>query len=349
MYFRSGKISAISIWSFYTSVFAAVLIPNHSLAASTEISGVLEAEVGIAEDFEGNSSNDIVQATVEIALNSELSEWFGAHVSLLYEQDATDLEVDNGYIEFGNPFISSFFFRLGQLYVPFGAFESNMISDPLTLEIAETRESAFTIGYEKSFRAALYLFNGDLVEAGGDDTIDNVGIEVGYSFEGESISFDIGFGYINNIAESDGLSGIISDNDPVPDDGVTEVTEYVPGMMAHFIFEWGSFQFIGELAAATKEFAAGEIYAAQKSKPSAANLELAYSFTDNWNLAAGVQNSVDMAGFLPETRFLVATSYRIDEATVLAFEYANDSDYATTKLGTGNSGSSITMQLAAEF
>jgi len=29
----------------------------------------------------------------------------------------------------------------GQLYVPFGAFETGLISDPLTLEIGETRES----------------------------------------------------------------------------------------------------------------------------------------------------------------------------------------------------------------
>lgn len=351
MYFRGGYSNAVTAWMFFTFSLSAAFIPNLAVAGSTEISGVVEVELGFTDDFDGTSSSDIVLATTEIALDSELSEWFGAHVSLLYEQDATDLEIDNGYIEYGNAFLSSIFARAGQLYVPFGAFETNMISDPLTLEIAETREVAFTIGYESSFHATMYLFNGDLTEAGGDDSIDNIGVDVGYIFEGESMSFDIGFGYINNIGESDGLSGIILENvAPDPDSGLTEVDEYVPGMIAHLIFQWGSFQFIGELAAATKDFAAGTIYVDQKSKPSATNLELAYHFSENWVLALGVQNTVDMSGYLPESRFLFATSYRIDEATKIGFEYASDSDYGTNKPnGTGESASTMTIQLAAEF
>ena len=346
MVFRSGYSNAVSAWMFFTFSLSAAFIPNHSFAASTEISGLVEAELGVYDnlEFSGSDVSDITLATAEISLDSELSEWFGAHVSLLYEQDATDLEIDNGYIEYGNAFLSSIFARAGQLYVPFGAFETNMVSDPLTLELAETREVAFTIGYESSFHATLYLFNGDLMEAGGDDSIDNIGIDLGYIYEGESMSFDIGFGYLNNIGDSDGLSAII-----IGVNGLTEVTEYVPGMIAHLIFQWGSLQFIGELVAATKEFAAGEIYAT-KSKPSATNLELAYHFSDNWVLALGVQNTVDMSGYLPESRFLFATSYRIDEATKIAFEYASDSDYGTSKPdGTGESASSMVIQLAAEF
>jgi len=344
MVFRSGNSSAVAVWVVLISLSIA-LIPTHVIAASTEISGLVEAELEFVDDFDGTSSSNIVLATAEISLDSELSEWFGAHVSLLYEQDVTDLQVDNGYIEYGNAFLSSIFARLGQLYVPFGAFESNMVSDPFTLVLAETREVAFTIGYESGLHATMYLFNGELQEAGSDDSIDNIGVDLGYIYEGESMSFDIGFGYINNIGESDFLNEII-----VNKTGDTETGEYVPGMIAHLIFQWGSFQFIGELAAATKDFAAGEVYDGLKSRPSASNLELAYHFSENWVLALGTQNSVDLSGYLPESRFLFATSYRIDEATKIGFEYASDSDYGSSEPdGTGESGSTILIQLAAEF
>ncbi|WP_455221292.1 LbtU family siderophore porin [Kaarinaea lacus] len=345
MCFRSRFSNALTAWMFFTFCVSAVVIPNHVWAASTEISGLLEAELEFIDDFNGTSSSNIVLATAEIALDSELSEWFTAHVSLLYEQDVTDLQIDNGYIEYGNPFLSSIFSRVGQLYVPFGAFETNMVSDPLTLVLAETREVAFTLGYESGLHVTLFMFNGELQEAGSDDSIDNIGVDLGYIYDSESMNIDIGFAYMNNLGESDFLNEII-----VRNTGDTITAEYVPGMIAHLIFRWGSIQFIGELAAATKDFAIGEIYASQKSKPSASNLELGYHFSDNWVIALGMQNSVDLSGYLPESRLLFATSYQIDEGTRIAFEYGSDSDYSTSKPnGTGNSGSSMVLQLAAEF
>ena len=346
MVFRSGYSGAVSAWMFFTFSLSAAFIPNHTFAASTEISGVVEIQVEFVEEFDGTRSSDILIDNAEFALDSELTEWFSTHFSFLYERYFTTTEVDNVYIEYGNPFLSSIFARAGQLYVPFGAFETNMVTDPLTLFLAETREVAFTLGYESSFHATMYLFNGELQKAGSDNSIDNIGVDLGYIYEGESMSVDIGFGYINNIGESIFVNEVILENK----NGDNEVAEYVPGMIAHLIFGWGSFQFIGELAAATKDFAAGEIYLTQKSKPSATNLELAYHFSDNWVLALGMQNSVDLSGYLPESRFLLATTYRMNEATKIGFEYISDSDYGTSEPdGTGNSASKMRIQLTAEF
>ncbi|WP_455207955.1 LbtU family siderophore porin [Kaarinaea lacus] len=346
MYFRCGNSNVVTAWRVVSFSLLIALIPSHVLATSTEISGVVEVQIELVDDFDGSSSSNILIDNAEFSLDSELTEWFSSHFSFLYERFFTTTEVDNVYIEYGNLFLSSLFLRAGQLYVPFGAFETNMVTDPFTLFVAETREVAFTLGYESSFHATMYFFNGELLESGGDDSIDNIGVDLGYIYQGESVSVDIGFGYINNIGESIFLNEIITENKA----GVTEIVEYVPGMITHLIFQWGSFQFIGELAAATKDFAVGEIHVTQKSRPSATNLELAYHFSDNWVLALGTQNSVDMSGYLPESRLLFATTYRMDQATKIGFEYISDSDYGSSEPnGTGNSGSKMRIQLTAEF
>ena len=349
MVFRS-KIMNLASAGFLIFVLF-IIFSGHSFAASTEISGLLKVDAEFIDEFDGTSSSDIVINRAEVHLDSELSEWITTHISLLYRQNddplrAVDLEIDNAYIEYGNAFLSSFSAQFGQLYVPFGSFDTNMASNPLTRVIGETREVSFVATYDSGFNATLYMFNGDLMEAGGEDSIDNVGVNLGYVYEGQSTYIDIGFGYLNNFGETDFLSKIILQNQT----GQSEVTEYVPGMIAHLIFNWGSFQFIGELAAATKEFAVGEIYLNRKSQPSATNIEMAYNFGKSWNIALGMQSSVDLSGYLPETRVMFATSYKIDESTRITFEYAADSDYASNEPnGTGESGSSILLQLAAKF
>ena len=345
---------------FFRSVSAifvslAIFIPHYTFAATTKISGVVEAEIGMGDDFDGNSGSDIALATVEIAIDAEISEWFSGHVVLLHEEDDTPLEVDQGFITYGNSFLSSFSANIGQQYLPFGVFETNLISDPLTLEIGETRESAIVISYDGDLYASFYMFNGDVKEAGGDDSIDSMGFNLGYAFEGESINLDVGVSYISNIKDSDGLGDSIIGyreeiNDTTPNSfpAPEEVDEYTAGFGGHMILGWGSMIFIGEFVAAMDDFAVDEI-SNVKRKPSATNLEFAYGVSDDFVVALAIQNSVDLAGYVPESRFLLGMSYQIDEATSVALEFASDSDYGTSDGGTGESTTTTTIQFATGF
>jgi len=324
-----------------------LLFTSTSLAApaNTQISGTVEGEFTFGEDVNGVSSSNIALATAEVALDADLSEWVSAHLLLLHEEDDTPLEVDEGIIEFGNSFLSAFSLQLGQLYVPFGAYETNLISDPLTLEIGEARESAAVIRYDNRFKFAVYLFNGDINKADTDDAIDNFGITLGYLYEGEDLSIELSLGLINNIGESDGLSGVITEN--LPD---SSVVEYVSAITSHLIIEWGPLVFISELVAANDEFAAGEIYQNRASKPSASNLEVAYNINDTFSVAAAVQQSVDVSGILPETRTLFGIGYTLNASTSLALEFSIDTDYGTNSPnGTGQSASNMTLQLSTAF
>jgi len=343
-----GRVCGLFYKLFLISLL--LVISNSTIAANTEISGVVEVEFGSGDDFDGNSSSDIVTATVELAIDAEISEWFSGHVVLLHEEDDTPLEVDQGFITFGNTFLSSFSISMGQQYVPFGSFESNLVSDPLTLEIGETRESAIVFAYDGDLYASFYMFNGDINETGGESSVDSMGFNLGYAYEGESMNFDLGVSYISNLKDSDGITAAIFGyrEETGYIDPPEEVGEYIAGFGGHLIWEWGSFTFIGEFVAAMDNFEVDELANAQR-KPSATNLEFAYGITDDFGLALGFQNSVDMAGFLPESRFLLGLSYALDEKTGLALEFASDSDYGTSDGGSGESASTITLQLAAEF
>jgi hypothetical protein len=352
------------------SLLVALLIstlPVYTLASTIEIGGVIEAEMYVGENFDGNGYSDLILSSVEIALDAEITESIGGHILLLHEETSsniphlhikgqTGLLVDEGYVEFGNSFLSSFSLQIGHIYIPFGSFESNMISDPFTLELGQSRESALVLTYDSTIYASIYLFNGDLIEVGGDDSIDNIGYSLGYLYQGEDISFNVGVGYINNIKETDGMSASIIDNreailktDPTAFDNTTAVLEYTAGFSGHIIFNWGSTTMIAEIVAAMDDFTNDELYDGRVAKPSSSNLEIAYRISNDITIALGVQETVDLAKYLPENRALIGVTYQIDKATTFAFEIANDSDYTLADGGTGESASSTTLQFSTTF
>jgi len=71
---------------------------------------------------------------------------------LFFNGKKTIQSLGSGYgtITLGNMEMFPVYLTAGKMYVPFGNFESNMIQDPVTLEIGETRESAGQVGFEHS-------------------------------------------------------------------------------------------------------------------------------------------------------------------------------------------------------
>jgi hypothetical protein len=164
-------------------------------------SGAVVVEACFENGYGDENTSDITLATVEFGLEAGVSEWAVATVVFVWEEDDTEqVEVDEGTITLGNTEKTPFYLTAGKFVVPFGNYETNMISDPLTLEIGETSQSAVQLGLEhpSGFSGSLYSFNGDIDEDGEDDTITCLGANVDYALEGEHIGLDIGAGWINN-------------------------------------------------------------------------------------------------------------------------------------------------------
>ena len=205
----------------------------------------------------------------EIGIAAQVHDWVAGEVTLLYEEDDTDLEVDVALISVAPP-AGPWAVNAGQLYVPFGVFDSNLVSDPLTLEIGETRETSVQAGFEiGSTFGSLYAFNGTN-KKNGNDRIDNWGANLGYGVETDSYSFTGAIGYITDLGDSDTLQDALASND---------VTDYTAGWSIAALVETGPFTIIGEYLGATDAFDAAALdFNGAGAKPRAWNIEAGYGF-----------------------------------------------------------------------
>ncbi|PLY13692.1 MAG: hypothetical protein C0631_13445 [Sedimenticola sp.] len=317
-----------------------------SLSNGITISGAIEVEASRSEDYDGVKSSDITVATVELGIDAQVTDWVNAHVLLLHEEDGSDLEVDEAIITLANPDQSPFFFSAGRMYLPFGSYDSNMVSDPLTLGLGETRETAIQLRYEgEQLHGSVYLFNGD-TQKGGSDHIDQFGLSVGFSQSTDDMEFGIGAGYINNIGDSDALGDLLGSG--------TVLTDYVGGFNLHGLLSAGPFTLIGEYVTAQDSFAASEVaFNGSGAKPSAWHLELGYNFnlmSKDATVAASYNNTDEaLALELPERRYGAALSVGIFDSTTLSLEWMRDKDYGIADGGSGNSADTVTTKLAVEF
>uniref|UniRef100_UPI0033653002 LbtU family siderophore porin n=1 Tax=Candidatus Albibeggiatoa sp. nov. BB20 TaxID=3162723 RepID=UPI0033653002 len=154
------------------------------------ISGLIEVNAWQTEDYAGVDSSDVTLATVELAIDAQIHKWVSGHVLFLFEEDATEeLVVDVGYITIGNTDYSPLYLSAGRMYL-FGGYETNMISDPLTLDIGETQVSAIKVGFDAAGAyGSVYAYNGD-TQKNEDDKIENFGLGLGYALESNGLSLD---------------------------------------------------------------------------------------------------------------------------------------------------------------
>jgi len=234
------------------------------------------------------------------------------------------------------------YLNVGKLYVPFGNFESHFISDPLTLELGETRESALTVGYVNEWMDfSVSAFNGDIDETGEDDHIETYVASASFSVPQELISnFGIagGVSYISNIGDSDNLQDEI-----VPPDGIKD---YVGGFNAFLSISFMDKFFLEcEYLGALDEFEAAELSfdGGKEFQPKTWNMELAYAATDRLEVAVKYEGGDDLGDFLPEDQYGAAVSYGLFENTSLSLEYLHG------EFENDDKRDLITTQLAVEF
>ncbi|RDH92416.1 MAG: hypothetical protein DIZ77_00775 [endosymbiont of Seepiophila jonesi] len=312
------------------------------------LSGLVEVEAGYSVGPDGSQS-DISLSTVELGMDAQVAPWVNAHVLILYEEDGSDSpEVDEGIVTLQNQDVSPFSLAVGRMTLPFGNYESAMVSDPLTQEIGEIRETALQAGYHSGgFYSSAFIFDGE-TKTGGSKSMDQYGFNLGLAQdeEGAVFGYDIGLSWINNLADSNNLQDAIAD--PL------NLTGKISGYSVHALATTGRFTVIGEYLAASSAFNSADLaFNGTGAKPVAFNVEANYFFSlaDKEAIFAiawqGTQETLALA--LPESRYLATLSVGIYENTVLSFEYAHDEDYAASEGGSGETTDTITVQLAVVF
>jgi hypothetical protein len=312
-----------------------------------EFYGVVEVEAMNGDDHTGADGSDITLATVELGFDfSAFDDWVTGSFVALHEDDDTDKwEVDQAFFTVGNTEEYPIYLSAGRMYVPFGNYETNLVSDTLALEIGETREAAIQVGFAKdNWHGSGYVFNGDVDESG-DDRVENFGFNIGYAMAGEDNALDVGLSWINSLSDSDGIEGTVT----------APIRDYVSGYSVHGVYRTGPWSFIGEYLSATEDFQAGELaWKGTGAEPSAYNLEVGYDFEAfggrESNVALAFQGTDEaLALGLPEHKLLAGFSTTLYENTSLALEYARADDYSVSDGGSGKDGDAITLQVAVEF
>ncbi len=326
---------------------------DQSINDYVTLSGLIEGEFAAGDDFEGDNFNEFVLATVELGLDVEINEWARGSLIGLYEGGEEDdhIIIDEGFIEIGNYDQFPIGFTVGKVYVPFGNFETNMIQDPMTLEIGEISDFGAKLSFEAAgLYGGIFAYNG-MKDDGGSDVIKGYGAQLGYAFGNDSMTIDTGVSYVGNIADSGGINDFFND-----DLGKETVRDQVEGLGLHATATFGSAILIAEYITALDNFndtSASDPEAIYTAEPSAWNVEFGYeiSLGDlHSHFAIGVQGTDEAVELgLPETRYIAAASFEIFPATALSFEYFYDNDYDFGDGGTDENANTFTTQLAYEF
>ena len=223
-------------------------------AERVTLSGAIELEAGYERlefddpAMEEEESSDFSLATVELGVDVKIMEHVSGFALFKYEDDE-DVFVDEGFILLEGNEAFPLYLKAGKLYVPFGKFESNMISDPLTLELGETRETAVEIGFSHyGFYSAVYAFNGDVDKEDEENHIDNFGAALGYAMETEAFTLDVGVSWINNIVDADFNTDVMEEEGEVINEMGMDfaLRDYVPGFGVHAVLTAGPVTLIGE-------------------------------------------------------------------------------------------------------
>ena len=328
-----------------------------------QFSGVIEVEgnytrVDFADPAQmDEKSSDLSLATVEFAVDAGISDRIKGHILFLFEEDGTEgVEVDEAIIHIHAEEVCvpdrslniPWYASIGRLYLPFGYFESHFITDPLTLDLGETRETAVIAGIHNPWiNIAAGAFNGDVDETGQEDHIETFVAAVYLTLPentAPNFGFMAGVSYISNIADSNGLNDILTE---VLTPNPVEVEDYVPGYGAFVSVSIIERIFMeAEYLAAAEGFADTAAIAAALGKefePAAWNIELAVAPIENLELALRYGGSDDALNTLPETQYGAVVTYGFFESTSLSLEYL------VNQFENDDEENYVTAQLAIEF
>ena len=235
---------------------------------------------------------------------------------------------DNGFWLYG-----------GQSYIAFGRYQTNFVSDPLTLEIGETRKTVMGVGYQAPFGLSLGYgaFKGDLRQADADSKVKDFVAHVEYGFEKNGFSFSVASSHLSNFYETDGVGGYFVESFAEQD---SDFEQKVPASAIDLAFGFRGFGIFYESVTALKAAKQTEIpwmSGEDGAKVSATSLEVFYGWEyrglgGSFQLSQQSTNQAVSLG-LPKMRSLVGFTQNLTPNLVMGVEYFVDQDYAASDCG----------------
>jgi hypothetical protein len=348
------------------------------------LSGKTEPQAVVNRPYVGNTDGDLTLGSSEIDFAAALNQNVEAYIAIAYDESPPSVgprinnsafNLNMGFVNIGNLDKTPLYFTAGQLYVPFGRYSSAMISAPLTMNMARTKSRPFIFGYKSQENtgpfAAVYGYKSDTTF--GQSGVG--GLNLGYVFEKQDITGEVGASYISSIADAAGMQRTAS----VP--GTTfggfgsllngsEWVRKTPALDLHGNIGIDRYNFAAEWVAATERFRLEDLSMnGQGAKPQAGQLEANMTFrafNRPSSVGLGYQWSHNaLALNLPLQRFVGVFNISIWKDTVESIEYRHDIDYGPNQyangansprfapnlntLGSGNAADTVSAQIGVYF
>ena len=325
-----------------------------------EFGGAIEVAFDWGKDFAGVTESNIKLRTAEFDFDITANEWVTGSLQAEWDGVRDVFTVKQAFVTIGNPAEFPLLLTAGRVVVPFtiatGAIlgDTLSISDPLTVEVFETREDALWLGFElNGFNAGAYAFNGQTNTSGGPDIVDQFGGYVGYRLKKDNIALDARFDAISSVFDSNNLSIAYPE---------ALTSAYAPGISAHARFGMGGFALITEYDTALRftKFTqvvgftvdGDPITRLVSKKPQAWMIEPSYTTEilgkKTW-IAFDYSQTYGLAGRFPMTRMLVTVGTWIFDFLRLDFEYGHEWDYAVADGGTGKGADTFISRMSFEW
>jgi hypothetical protein len=315
------------------------------------VSGLVEVAASTARtrDAAGHKQNssDVTLSTAQLNADATVNPYVNGHLALLYEEDPQDsgnttVGLDEAIVALNGGEAWPVYANIGRMYVPFGHFESHFVSDPLTLALGETNDTAVVAGFANELvDVNAGVMKAKVKEAGSSDHVNTVVASATLSLPAaskEGLAMTSGVSYLSTLAASDGLEAETTT--------AGEVADSVGGVSGFVSLAYGEcFFFDAEYLGALEGFRTGDLsfVDAHNRRPSAWNLEAAAKITPGTEFALRYGGSDQAGNFLAENEYGAAVLYELFADTSLTIEYLFQ------EFQDAVNNSQATMQLAVEF
>ena len=278
---------------------------------SVSIGGVIELDLVAESPAEGDSTAAASVATMEIGIAAAINDEWGGEI-LLEKNDEDGIDLADAFLTYepGDGLSAS----AGQQGVPFGVYDTNLISDPLTKEMGDTGGVSLVLGGEAG-QMGWGLF---ALQRSDEQFADIYGVTAGFAADGSDSTFSANVSWINDLSES-------------------EVGIEAAGMAASTTASLGPASAIVEYVTALD---------AEDADPSAWHIEVAYGLDlmgRDATVAVGASGADESAG-LAETLMLLGISVDVWDGVGVGIEYSQREEYDSAE-----NVDAVTALLAAEF
>lgn len=315
---------------------------SEAISTHVTLSGLLEVEGSATRLRLGGGSNDsasdLTLATAQLGLDARVNEQVAANLTMLYEEGG-EPDVDEAFVRLEQ---GHWQLRAGRVYLPFGAFHSHFISDPLTLALGETRQTAVELGYSQGMvQVNVFAFSGNEGRPGREDHINDGGLSLAVT-PAEGLEF--GVGVLSDLAESN--AELLGGNGYI---------RRAAGWSAYAHVQQGRLRLEAEILAAAHAYDAGDLDAdtdGHGDKPQAWNLEASWELTSELEVAARCAGSRGLVE-APRRQYGLDLSWSPWENVTTSLEYLRQRYAAAlapvSRTRAVEDSDQLTVQLALAF